>query len=215
MSVIRVPYFATVGGNTPLQEITASLDQIEANIIQRSPWPAGGYEPSVSFALAYSATSILLKYYVQEKSARAIHGSSNGRVHEDSCVEFFISFDGDAEYYNLEFNCIGTCLVGYGKVREGRQLLPEETIRGIKRRVVIEPVVKENRDFVYWELVAYIPFEVFVYHNLVNLPARACKANFYKCGDHLPEPHFLTWNNIIAIVPDFHLPEFFGELHFV
>ncbi|HEX8038127.1 MAG TPA: carbohydrate-binding family 9-like protein [Chryseosolibacter sp.] len=39
--------------------------------------------------------------------------------------------------------------------------------------------------------------------------------DFYKCGDNLPEPHFITWNDVKAPKPDFHLPEFFGRINFL
>ena len=40
------------------------------------------------------------------------------------------------------------------------------------------------------------------------------KANFYKCGDELQTPHFLSWNPIQIEQPDFHRPDFFGTLEF-
>jgi hypothetical protein len=40
------------------------------------------------------------------------------------------------------------------------------------------------------------------------------KANFYKCGDELQTPHFLSWNPIEIDQPDFHRPDFFGTLEF-
>ena len=39
-------------------------------------------------------------------------------------------------------------------------------------------------------------------------------ANFYKCGDELPTPHFLSWNPIEWAEPSFHRPEQFGKLIF-
>lgn len=39
-------------------------------------------------------------------------------------------------------------------------------------------------------------------------------ANFYKCGDKLQTPHFLSWNPINLEKPNFHCPEFFGTLNF-
>jgi hypothetical protein len=39
-------------------------------------------------------------------------------------------------------------------------------------------------------------------------------ANFYKCGDELPTPHFLSWNPIEWKEPSFHRPEQFGKLIF-
>ena len=43
---------------------------------------------------------------------------------------------------------------------------------------------------------------------------REIKANFYKCGDELQTPHFLSWNPIKIENPDFHRPDFFGTLEF-
>ena len=40
------------------------------------------------------------------------------------------------------------------------------------------------------------------------------KANFYKCGDRLKQQHYLSWNPIDLPRPNFHCPEFFGELTF-
>ena len=36
--------------------------------------------------------------------------------------------------------------------------------------------------------------------------------NFYKCGDATLLPHYLSWSQIDTEQPDFHRPEFFGEL---
>ena len=40
------------------------------------------------------------------------------------------------------------------------------------------------------------------------------KGNFYKCGDMLSKPHFLSWNPIDTPSPDFHVPASFGLLTF-
>jgi hypothetical protein len=46
-----------------------------------------------------------------------------------------------------------------------------------------------------------------------NLP-ETLRANFYKCGDGTSVPHYLSWNQVITETPDFHRPEFFGEISF-
>ena len=38
--------------------------------------------------------------------------------------------------------------------------------------------------------------------------------NIYKCGDLLPQPHFVTLFPIQAPQPDYHRPEFFQPLPF-
>jgi hypothetical protein len=40
------------------------------------------------------------------------------------------------------------------------------------------------------------------------------RGNFYKCGDSLSVPHFLSWQPIDNPTPNFHLEKFFGELDF-
>ena len=47
-----------------------------------------------------------------------------------------------------------------------------------------------------------------------SLDGRDMRANFYKCGDKLTTPHFLSWNKIDLPSPCFHCPPFFGQIHF-
>jgi hypothetical protein len=44
------------------------------------------------------------------------------------------------------------------------------------------------------------------------MPTESLRANFYKWGDGTSVPHYLTWSHIVTETPDFHRPEFFGEL---
>ncbi|WP_350005689.1 carbohydrate-binding family 9-like protein, partial [Phocaeicola dorei] len=46
------------------------------------------------------------------------------------------------------------------------------------------------------------------------LDGMVVRANFYKCGDELQKPHFLSWSPIKIEKPDFHRPDFFGLLEF-
>ena len=39
------------------------------------------------------------------------------------------------------------------------------------------------------------------------------RANFYKCGDDTAQPHYIAWNAVDHPTPNFHLPQYFGELH--
>src|SRR5690606_40116367 len=60
-----------------------------------------------------------------------------------------------------------------------------------------------------WSSVLIIPRTLF---GDVALEGETFHANFYKCGDGLPQPHFISWNRIDYPNPNFHLPEFFGEI---
>ena len=108
---------------------------------------------------------------------------------------------------------MGTCQAGYGTSRDDRHLLPNRVIR----KIIYEPYLKStnHNDDIYWELTLILPFEVFCYDDISSLLDTVCRMNFYKCGDELPVPHYLTWNTISSDEPNFHLPQFFGEAHFL
>jgi hypothetical protein len=212
---LSVPSLKQVSKETPVGNISAALDTLESHAIQKMPWSEFSYKPQVAFSIAYTEDCILLKYFVKEKAIRIQYHTDNSPVHEDSCVEFFIAFGNDEEYYNLEFNCGGTCMLGFGKNISQRKLIEKEVIRKIRRQSVIQSLVDGENNTVNWELTLVIPLEIFVHHQVNHLKDQHCTANFYKCGDKLPEPHFLAWNNIKAASPNFHLPEFFGRMHFV
>lgn len=177
-------------------------------------WPSHDEKPVVKFAIAYNKDCIFLKYYVTEKSIQAKYRRINDPVYKDSCVEFFISFRGEKEYYNLEFNCLGTGCVGFGANRDDRKLLPYETVSKIRHKAALK-VSNYNNPMKSWELTLAIPAGVFSEHSLTNFEGEISRANFYKCGDELPHPHYLSWNSITAPEPNFHLPEFFGEMEFM
>lgn len=211
---LKVPYLDCLTSDIDLKKIDQEMDKLDRHAIGQAPWPVYPYKPKVSFAIAYTKDAVLLKYFVQEKWLRVSCYTTNSPVHRDNCVEFFVAFDDEA-YYNLEFNCIGTCYAAFGKSREERQLLPGELIAKIRRLAAVENVEDGVQKYVRWQLTLVVPLEVFMHHQLHQLKNRTCNVNFYKCGDDLPEPHFLSWKNITAEAPDFHLPAYFGQLQFV
>jgi len=199
--------------NTSINDVTWHLDALEKQKLQFAPWKTYPYHPQVGVAISYNVGCIFLKFYVDESAIKAANGSTNAAVYEDSCVEFFISFDA-SNYYNIEFNCIGACTIGYGKEKANRKLLPNEVIEQIRYQAVINNSNKSSGT-VHWDLTLVIPSTVFIYDTLTTFKGNECTANFYKCGDLLPNPHYITWADIHSTEPNFHLPEFFGKLHFV
>jgi hypothetical protein len=200
-----------------LEEISATLDkQGRGHFIDTINWKEYQYRPDVRFNIAYSDREILLKYYIKEKYFKAEKTTTNQMVCEDSCVEFFISPPNDSGYYNFEFNAIGTCLLGTGTCRTDRLLAPAEIISKIRRMTSPQkkPVKDKNEEFI-WTITIAIPKEVFFHHEIEELTGKTFRANFYKCGDKLPEPHYITWNPVGTPEPDFHQPGFFGLLKFM
>lgn len=173
------------------------------------------YKPKVEFRMAHTGDAILLHFQVREASVRAKYGNDNGSVWTDSCVEFFSIPAGDGVYYNIECNCIGTILVGAGATRQNREHAPQEVMDNVQRWSSLgSQPFDERMEETSWNVALIIPYTVFFKHQIQSLDGQVIKANFYKCGDELQTPHFLSWNPIGIENPDFHRPDFFGTLEF-
>jgi hypothetical protein len=211
MKKLKAVYLSSKQKTDKLSDIFLNLDDLEKHSMEFTPWSTHSYKPHVQFCIAYTDSNIYLKYYVAEKFIKAANGFTNSPVYEDACVEFFISFNDEPAYYNFEFNCIGSSLVGYGNGKHSRELLPKKLIDKIKYNVNIR---NGEGNLIYWEIMLVIPSIVFSNHSIQSLKGTECNVNFYKCGNSLLYPHFLAWSDIRSSKPDFHLPEFFGKLIF-
>jgi len=201
-----------------LESVPALLDKkgIPFQVIDNVNWAEKfPYKPDVHFRIAHTNSSIILNYKVTEKSVRAKYDQDNGSVWTDSCVEFFSIPGGDDIYYNIECNCIGTILLAAGASRENRDSAPQYALDLIKRWSSLgNEAFEERKGECSWEIVLIVPFAAFFKHQITSLDRKKIKANFYKCGDELETPHFLSWNPIKTKKPDFHRPDFFGDLEF-
>lgn len=184
------------------------------NSIDVVNWESFKYKPKVEFSIGHAGNEIWLKYYVTESHIKALETKTNGDVYKDCCVEFFISFDS-VNYYNFEFNCIGTKQVGYGPGRNDRKKIDPKLLDAIQvdPSLGTQPFEEKSGQF-DWQLMVIIPVSCFVYDNIRSLEGVKATANFYKCGDETSVPHFLSWNPIGVKDPDFHRPDFFGILQF-
>lgn len=214
MKEVYAPFIPGTYNENNLYELSVLLEKEKKYAIDNLLWSDTGYFPSVNFSIAHTENGIALKYFVEEQYTQATYKTVNDPVYKDSCVELFISFADDQNYYNLEFNALGTALVGFGKDRNGREAVPDDKVSGIKTLSNIK-WANDPAGFNTWELTLLVPFSIFVYHDVKTLNGTTSKANFFKCGDDLPEPHFISWSNIDSPVPDFHLSQFFGTVKFI
>ncbi|HPN37049.1 MAG TPA: carbohydrate-binding family 9-like protein [Melioribacteraceae bacterium] len=180
-----------------------------------------GYFPNVFVKLRYDKNNIYVLFMVKEKNVIAVSKNHFDPVFEDSCVEFFFSpdiYDPEA-YFNLEVNCSGKVLFGYRKNKSQKSIrISIEDINSLEvnstfKNKTINEEIKEEID---WFVSYKIPFSLIEKYS--NKPMGNLKnnwrVNFYKCADKSSNPHWLTWNKVINPVPNFHLPEHFGELVF-
>lgn len=197
-----------------IEKVSAILDKESSKAeIATINWKEFPYLPKVSFAMGYDTNHLFLKYYIQEEHIRAMETKTNGNVWEDSCCEFFCAFD-EQGYYNMETNCIGTQLVGWGKTKTERELLPETIIHSVLKLSTLgnEAIDACSGNYSY-ELTMIIPASTYLQHPQLRFkPGMSFKANFYKCGDKTPHPHFVSWSPIKIDEPNFHRPDFFGTI---
>jgi hypothetical protein len=195
-------------------QVALMVEKATSGAIDVVNWEAYRHRPDVKFYAAYAASSLYLLFDVCEDAVRAVNTAFHSPVYQDSCVEFFVQRPGQPVYRNFEFNCIGTVLAAVRESRTSFHYLPreaEETI-GIHTSLPREPLVRNTP--CRWQLLTEIPFV------LLDIPESqpvgiTLRANFYKCGDETPTPHFLSWNPVQTEQPDFHRPEYFGEIVFV
>ena len=174
-------------------------------------WPSEfPYAPLCAGRIARTEESLVVDFRVSGMDLRARNLEDNGTQWEDSCVEFFVQDPSGKCYYNFETNPRGKVLAACGASRNDRVKRPAEEMEQIVRLPYPAETVESEGGICPWRVTLLIPFEL-IGVDPDNLPA-SLRANFYKCGDLTPHPHFLSWSPIGTPNPDFHRPEFFGEL---
>ena len=214
MKNLLIPVLDELNTNSGMEEVSALLSNLPINNINFQPWPIYKSNCQANFAIAHNGEAIFLKYEVVEDVIKINTHATNGAVNKDNCVEFFVSFGTEKEYYNIEINCVGIIRMAFGKGRSNRVSLTEKAINKIRTHIEIKTAPAHSIAKYEWQITLVIPIEVFENSQLKTLHQQCGLGNFYKCGDDLPQNHFYSWNNIDAKTPNFHLPEFFGALEF-
>lgn len=183
-------------------------------MLGNTPWPDYPYRPRVELWAGWGPEEILLHYRVTEDRVKAEWTESGDPVCRDSCVEFFIN-PGDGTYFNFEFNPIGTGYLGRGHSRQDSTALDKSLVTQIRREGSLgTSPFAEREGKATWSLTVGIPLTLFAGTDLASPSGKSFKANFYKCGDDLRVPHYVTWHPVETEGPDFHRPEYFGTIHF-
>jgi len=179
-------------------------------------WPLDfPYQPNVGFRISHDADNIYLWYSVEEQTTRAEEGTPGEFVYMDSCVEFFFQPDlNDPHYYNFEWNAIGNLYLAYRTGREDAELAPKEVLALVKAESSIGHQTFSEREEGPWTLKITIPRKALWKSDVKTFDGLKARANFYKCGDGLKVPHYITWAPINTPKPDYHRPEFFAPIEF-
>lgn len=185
-----------------------------AGEISKYPW-GGDYRPRAEFSLTYGEKALYLGLRAWENTdfLRVTKQALCRDVWHDSCLEFFLMPmpDMDAHYMNFEFNPTGAMFLGLGTCRQDNVFLEGTDISQFD----ILPFCQDVGNRVtLWGIQAKIPLAfLHRFFPLLNLnPGVKVRANFYKCGEKTPKPHYGCWSEINSPEPDFHRPECFGTL---
>ncbi len=215
IQLFTIPRMALAPETTLANGAAALLEGCAPQSLNYVNWPQEYPEkPEVTLRLGHTNNALWLRFDVREERVRALATEPQGPVYNDSCVEFFVSFDHIA-YYNLEMSCIGIPLLGYGKGRACRRAVAPERVRelAISSSLGTEPFAEKSGGF-EWTLTARVPIACFEFDKLEHLAGRTATANAYKCNSGLSVKHYLSWCPINTPAPDFHCPEFFQPISF-
>lgn len=158
--------------------------------------------------LTYGADCLYVHLHADEKYIRAEGFGTLDEPYLDSCLEFFFSpSNGDSRYINIEMNpnCCIYFGIGTGNDNLIRIILPQgaDSLNAECRKTPGS-----------WDLYYELPFSLIRLFFPDFAPEGHLRANFYKCGDLTKQEHYLSWNRVECEKPDFHRPEYFGELIF-
>ncbi|MBR5986441.1 MAG: carbohydrate-binding family 9-like protein [Clostridia bacterium] len=160
-----------------------------------------------SAACGWNDKGLFLLMYACESPIMAKETEFGGMPCMDSCVEFFFSpFPEETpKYINVEINPRGVCHVGVGNDRYGRKVY-KNSIGGFE-------VTCSEYDGRVWAVSCLIPWSL-VMENFGKIPAEGdvIKGNFYKCSGPELHEHYGCWKKVLTQRPDYHRPEYFGEM---
>ena len=195
---------------------------IDAIAINNFPWYQSGKKQDTQVKLTANSETLFIQVIAQDNYSFAKQTELNHMLLcEDSCVEFFFSPSGllGSSYVNLEVNCCGTLHLAYGAGRNNRQFISQEAASLIQCKSSLNvgmnsPVKIESEHDHEWRVEIALPFTAIEQLTSESVNKAKWFANFYRCGGRT-EPQYAVWNNIDVSEPDYHRPEYFGELVFV
>lgn len=212
---LDIPYLPQLrdSGCRQVEDIVNILDEIGCRrSVESVNWKElYPYKPLTTFTTAHSGDALFVDLFVRCNYLRAENYENLSPVSQDSCVEFFVSPGSDGHYWNFEFNCIGTINASHRTERSKPIRLTDDELERVKRYPSCgNRPFRELEGLFTWNLLVVIPLDLIgVKYSGEPITMRG---NFYKCASGTSRPHYLSWNPIETEMPDFHRPEFFGEI---
>lgn len=185
-----------------------AIDQADRFLLKNKLWGSDAYGAEVYAQIVYDGEGFLVKFTIGESEPLCEKKNHFEWVHEDSCVEFFVNFmpEQSEKYINFEVNAAGAMNVAFRSDRyDGVPLKPEE-VNGLGIRTEIRPEC--------WTVTYKIGYD-FIRSYYEGFDIDKCKyicGNLYKCGEKTEMEHYLSYFKVGTEKPDFHRPEYFGQI---
>lgn len=173
------------------------------------------YQPrSTAQVCLVDNTRLAVRLCSYEESPVSVCRQLDGPVYKDSCIEFFFNpYPQTSDcYLNFECNHAGWLFINYGSETDWH-FRHKTTELGLPHPPVTTFCGKDGFG-AYWGVSFEIPLDFFlpIYGQGELLSSHRLRGSFFKCGDDTPRPHFGSWQQIQSDKPNFHLPEYFGDL---
>ncbi len=151
----------------------------------------------------------VIKLTCFEKNPKAVYKKFGDYVWLDSCLEFFVAFDKNepTRYMNCEMNSAGAAYMCIGKQGEEERTSIDTILGHIPE---YKAQVLEDR----WSVELHLTVEDIkkLFGDIEFKKGYKFTANMFKCGDETEYEHYGMWSHCVSIFPQFHKPEYFGEL---
>ena len=198
----------------PIFGSAAEAKDFSVAAIDSFMWDVNGCKPeSYAAMFAVEGEGIHAILWSFEKDIRCECTNRDDPVYTDSCLELFIMpVNGDERYINFEVNPKGVYLSQIGTCRADRVFIKELT--------ALEPVIhtmdieEDGKKAWGYEIIIPESFVSDLYQTDFKVTESTIKGNFYKCADGAEYPHYGSHFPVKTVNPDFHRPEFFGEIIF-
>ncbi len=198
--------------NVPFAEAVIDWDKIPKIAIDEKVRPRESQ--ATAFAqICYTKDALQVRLTADEPEILRIENDPLGMPCMDSCLEFFFCpMVDDIRYFNFEFNPNACMFLGFGpSIDDLTRLIPIEN----QKKELFAPEVSFHEGG--WSVCFRVPY-AFIRRFIPEFtaePGKAIKANFYKCGERLQQPHSLAWCMVAREGRSiFHTPQQFGTLHF-
>lgn len=197
----------------PIYKSAANARNFPVAEISCFPWEVEGGTHPESFAamFAVEGEGLHALLWSFEENIRCECKKRDDPVYTDSCLELFLMpVEGDSRYINVEVNKDGVYLSQLGSCRSDRVFIKELT--DLEPTVLPMELEEDGRKAWGCEIILSESFISELFQTDFHICEATVKGNFYKCAELSANPHFGSYFPVGTPEPDFHRPEFFGNI---